>query len=161
MAREIHPVWQVLAGVVLFVVAQLSIGLVTVSLRWAAWGSGLKDEPPQGFSPLKISGAADSISLLGGVCVGVLIAVFGYRFILRKIGKRPAIELLGPSAWRELGWGMALGAVLVSIPIGILAALGMYRINGFGLSWAIALCTRLPVTRRKLKTSASWPMALP
>ncbi|MBA5635670.1 CPBP family intramembrane metalloprotease [Duganella sp. LX20W] len=55
---------------------------------------------------------------------------FGYRFYVRRIEKRQALELSTPGMARELGAGLLLGAVLVTGTFAILAVLGAYRLDG-------------------------------
>ena len=55
---------------------------------------------------------------------------FGYRFYVRRIEKRQPTELATPGMARELGTGLLLGAGLVALTFGVLAALGAYRFDG-------------------------------
>jgi membrane protease YdiL (CAAX protease family) len=58
-----------------------------------------------------------------------------------RVGERRAVtELSGRHAIRELGTGLGLGALLLSVTIGILAALGAYQIAGNN-GWQIMLAT--------------------
>ncbi|TWB24656.1 hypothetical protein FBZ89_101282 [Nitrospirillum amazonense] len=62
----------------------------------------------------------------------------GYRFYVRRIEGRPMAELALPQAPRELGLGLLLGVALVSAVFGLLAALGVYRVDGVnGVSLAL------------------------
>jgi membrane protease YdiL (CAAX protease family) len=72
------------------------------------------------YNPLKPVGAL----LLAAV---VLAA---YATYVRVIEKRAVAELSGRRAAREFGIGLALGALLFSVTIGLLAALGVYRVTG-------------------------------
>src|ERR1700685_2928847 len=49
---------------------------------------------------------------------------------VRIIERRAVSELSGAGAVRELGIGLGLGALLFSVTIGILAALGAYEVTG-------------------------------
>jgi membrane protease YdiL (CAAX protease family) len=60
------------------------------------------------------------------------LAVAGYVQYVRRIEGRPADELGRQGLWRELGAGMALGALLLVAILGVLAAVGSYRIVGIG-----------------------------
>jgi uncharacterized protein len=66
--------------------------------------------------------------------VGALLlaaVVLGAYGAYVRIGERRAVtELSGTHAVRELGIGLGFGALLLSVTIGILAALGVYQITG-------------------------------
>jgi len=57
------------------------------------------------------------------------LAYYGY---VRWIEKRAVTELAGQGALAELGRGAWVGVALFSSTIGVLAALGLYRITGMG-----------------------------
>ena len=78
--------------------------------------------------PLKRVGAL----LLAAV---VLLAYWAY---VRIVERRAVTELSGTRAVRELGSGLALGALLFCLTIGILAALGAYQITGNN-GWMVIL----------------------
>ena len=78
--------------------------------------------------PLKRVGAL----LLAAV---VLLAYWAY---VRIVERRAVTELSGTRAVRELGSGLALGALLFCLTIGILAALGAYQITGNN-GWMVML----------------------
>jgi membrane protease YdiL (CAAX protease family) len=78
--------------------------------------------------PLKRVGAL----LLAAV---VLLAYWAY---VRIVERRAVTELSGTRAVRELGSGLALGALLFCLTIGILAALGAYQITGNN-DWMVML----------------------
>ena len=56
--------------------------------------------------------------------------LLAYRAYVRVIEKRTVMELSRPRALRELGAGLLLGALLLSLTIGVLAALGAYQVTG-------------------------------
>jgi hypothetical protein len=56
--------------------------------------------------------------------------VGGYWLYVRRIEKRPVDELSGTGAWRELGSGLGLGALLVATCTLVLLATGTYTITG-------------------------------
>jgi membrane protease YdiL (CAAX protease family) len=66
--------------------------------------------------------------------LAALLCVGGYAWYLRKIEGRALTELSGPGVGRELGLGVALGALMFLAIIGVLAACGSYRFTGAG-SW--------------------------
>jgi membrane protease YdiL (CAAX protease family) len=66
----------------------------------------------------------------------ILCAYYGY---VRWVEKRAVTELSRRHALRELGAGVLLGALLLSLSIGVLAALGVYQVtgnNGWPTMWA-------------------------
>jgi membrane protease YdiL (CAAX protease family) len=65
-----------------------------------------------------------------GVLLLTAIVLAAYRSNVRIVEKRAVAELSGTRAIRELGVGLALGALLLAVTIGILAALGVYQITG-------------------------------
>lgn len=68
--------------------------------------------------------------------LAAVLVWFGYRFWVRHIEKREATELSATGMGRELGKGILLGAALVAATFGILAALGVYRLEGLNaLGW--------------------------
>jgi membrane protease YdiL (CAAX protease family) len=80
--------------------------------------------------PLRRAGAA----LLTAVVLG---AYWGY---VRIMEKRAVTELSGRHAVRELGAGLALGALLFSVTIGILATVGVFQTTGNN-GWLIMLAS--------------------
>lgn len=75
-----------------------------------------------------------------GALLLTAIVVSAYMGYVRLAEKRSASELSGPHALRELGAGVLLGAMLLSLTIGILAALGVYRLTGVN-GWPAMLAT--------------------
>jgi hypothetical protein len=66
----------------------------------------------------------------------ILCAYFGY---VRLVEKRAVAEISRQHAARELGSGLFIGSLLLSLTIGVLAALGVYRVtgnNGWAALWA-------------------------
>jgi membrane protease YdiL (CAAX protease family) len=78
--------------------------------------------------PLRRVGAA----LLTAVVLGA------YWLYVRLVEKRDVAELSGRFAVRELGAGLAFGALLFSVSVAILGALGIYEITGNN-GWLIML----------------------
>lgn len=78
-------------------------------------------------------------ALLIGPLLG-LLALWLYRVSVRRLEKRPVVELAAPSAARRVLTGVAVGVLLASVTIGLLALFGGYRITGWGsLSGALAV----------------------
>jgi len=65
-----------------------------------------------------------------GALLLAAVALVAYRAYVRVIEKRPVTELSGRRAGLEWGSGLALGGLLFSITIGILAAFGVYSVTG-------------------------------
>jgi uncharacterized protein len=78
-----------------------------------------------------------SLKRVGAVLL-VVVILLAYRAYVRVIEKRTATELSGPGALRELGAGVLLGALLLSLIIGVLAAVGAYQVTGSN-GWASML----------------------
>jgi uncharacterized protein len=57
--------------------------------------------------------------------------------LVRWLERRPVTELALPGIGRELGAGLLLGALLYSLAIGVLMALGCYRIHGLNPAHAM------------------------
>jgi uncharacterized protein len=80
-------------------------------------------------TPFNLYVTDKSLKRLGAVLL-VVVILLGYRAYVRVIERRTATELSRPRALRELGAGLLLGALLLSLTIGVLAALGAYRVTG-------------------------------
>jgi membrane protease YdiL (CAAX protease family) len=70
------------------------------------------------------------------------VVLLAYRAYVRIIEKRPVTELSRPGSARELGAGVAIGAMLFCLTIGIIAALGGFHVSGIN-GW-IPLITAVP-----------------
>ena len=79
--------------------------------------------------PLNLFVKGKSLRGLGALLLAAVVLV-AYRTYVRVIEKRPVSELSGRRAGLESGSGLALGALLFSATIGILAAIGVYRVTG-------------------------------
>ena len=66
---------------------------------------------------------------VGALLLAALVLA-AYAAYVRVVEKRAVTELSRSDAVRELGVGLALGALLFSVTIGILAVLGAYRVTG-------------------------------
>jgi uncharacterized protein len=73
--------------------------------------------------------ADKSLKRLGALVLAA-VALAGYSVYVRVIEKRVVTELSRRGAALELGAGLLLGALLISITVGILAALGVYQVTG-------------------------------
>lgn len=65
-----------------------------------------------------------------GALLLTAVVVTAYSGYVRLVEKRSVSELSGPHAPRELAAGVFLGALLLSLTIGVLAALGVYQVTG-------------------------------
>ncbi|WP_036247734.1 CPBP family intramembrane glutamic endopeptidase [Massilia sp. BSC265] len=68
--------------------------------------------------------------------LAALAGYAGYAFYVRRIERRALSELRGPTAVRELGAGLAIGAAMFLAAVGILVASGSYALTGTG-DWTI------------------------
>lgn len=80
-----------------------------------------------------------TLKKVGALLLTAVILV-AYRTYVKVIEERAATELSGARATRELAAGLLLGALLLSLTIGVLAALGVYRVTGFH-GWMSMLAT--------------------
>lgn len=67
----------------------------------------------------------------------VVLVAYAYRVYVRWIERRRVTELALPGALRELAFGLVLGFGLIAVSVGILAAAGVYRVNGVGFPFDI------------------------
>jgi membrane protease YdiL (CAAX protease family) len=75
-----------------------------------------------------------------GALVLTAIVLGAYWTYVRIVEKRPVAELSRPGMLRELGAGVLLGACLLGLAVGVLAALGAYQVTGSN-GWAAMLAT--------------------
>jgi uncharacterized protein len=80
-------------------------------------------------TPFNLYVTDKSLKRLGAVLL-VVVILLAYRAYVRVIEKRTVMELSRPRALRELGAGLLLGALLLSLTIGVLAAVGAYQVTG-------------------------------
>ena len=73
-----------------------------------------------------------------GALLLTAVVLAGYWAYVRVVEKRAVTELSGAHAVRELGAGLALGALLFSVTIAILGALGVFQITGSN-GWLVVL----------------------
>jgi uncharacterized protein len=73
-----------------------------------------------------------------GALLLTIVVLGAYWAYVRIVERRAVTELSGTRAVRELGSGLALGALLFCLTIGILATLGAYQITGNN-GWLIML----------------------
>jgi hypothetical protein len=91
--------------------------------------------------PFNLFVISPSLKKAGAVLLTAVV-LSAYAAYVRMVEKRAVTELAGPRAMRELGAGVLLGALLLSLTMGVLAALGVYRITGY--NGAAAMLTTVP-----------------
>ncbi|MFT4200229.1 lysostaphin resistance A-like protein [Gordonia sp. (in: high G+C Gram-positive bacteria)] len=112
---EPRPWWQLLAGIVIYAVAQLAAGFVAGLFAVSAQGT------------------------MAGLAVAALLSIAGFLAVVPRLTGRPAYELRGPGATREFGLGLVLGAATMCLAVGVLAAVGSYRVVDVGLGSGIGV----------------------
>ncbi len=115
--REINPFQQLFLGLALLLISQMAGFLPHEFSIHAGWSLQL-----------------GAFTLLVGQTLGAALSVIGFAGIIRWRAKRPAWEFSTRGAGKELGAGLLVGAVAVSLPILVLWALGMYRVSGVRVS---------------------------
>jgi uncharacterized protein len=76
---------------------------------------------------------------LGALLLTAIIFI-AYSSYVKIIEQRSCSELSKPRAVRELAAGMLLGALLLSLTVGVLAVLGVYQVTGSN-GWAPVIAT--------------------
>ncbi len=123
LRREPHTIVQFFLGGLVFTLSQIATGIfLLISTRKI----GMK------FSQLE-----DHVMFLLAMSLGALLSVVGFIITTRYLSQRKVFEFSGFKALRELGIGLVIGAVLVSIPVLVLWALGMYTVTGVGFTPAM------------------------
>ena len=90
-------------------------------------------------APFNMFVSDKSLKRLGAVLLTAIVLAAYWSYV-RMVEKRPVVELSGPRMPRELGAGTLLGALLFSMTVGLLAALGVYQVTGSN-GWAAMLAT--------------------
>jgi len=83
---------------------------------------------------------SDRILKKAGALLLTAVILAAYRTYVKVVEGRPVTELSRTHASRELGAGLLLGALLLSLTIGVMAALGAYRITGTN-GWMAMIAT--------------------
>jgi len=71
------------------------------------------------------------VDIVLGALVACVLGWVAYRAYVKLIERRRGIEFGAHGALRELGSGLVIGAALFSATIGVLAALGLYTVQGW------------------------------
>jgi len=75
--------------------------------------------------------------------VSLIVLAFGfYGFMARTIERRPYLEMSGPSALKELGWGTLIGTLLITLVVGLMWITG--HLNVIGTNPISSIWTMLP-----------------
>ncbi|MFE5776739.1 CPBP family intramembrane glutamic endopeptidase [Brachybacterium sp. NPDC056505] len=111
---------QLILGVVLFLVAEVVMGAVSVLASVLAGGDVADGPAPWAF-------------LLGGV-LAAAVGVGGFLLIVGPVGRSPGLALRGPGKLAELVVGLVIGTVLISLSVALIALLGGYRVTGISPS---------------------------
>ena len=92
-----------------------------------------------GFGQLAVllSGENGPLSVLAAL-VAAAVTLLAYVGFVRLLERRPVRELALPGAAREFLAGVALGALLFSVTIGVIALLGHYHVTGAN-PWTVIL----------------------
>jgi membrane protease YdiL (CAAX protease family) len=83
---------------------------------------------------------SDKLLKKAGALLLAVVILAAYRTYVQVVERRTATELSGTHAMRELGAGVLLGTLLLSLTIGVLAALGIYQVTGTN-GWVAMLAT--------------------
>jgi membrane protease YdiL (CAAX protease family) len=118
-----HRVWQLVAGIVAFFVAEAVAGAVT-ALSAVARGTldsaSLEEDSP----------AFGGLDMLIGMTVGAALAFVFYLLIMRFITGNPGLGLGRHQRLIEFVTGLGTGVVLIGVSVGVIALFGGYRITG-------------------------------
>jgi membrane protease YdiL (CAAX protease family) len=89
--------------------------------------------------PFNVFVADKAWKRVGALLLGVVV-LGAYAAYVRLVERRAVTELGRAGAPRELGLGLLVGALLLSLTIGVLWALGAYQVTG-SKEWAAMLAT--------------------
>ncbi len=116
-----RPLWR---RIVVFPLVAMLIGLgLLVATTWLA-SLVIRQLPKMETPP------ATRQMLLGLAVVGLVILV--YKFAISKLGETPRDDLRSEHALRNLGLGLAGGALIFSLVTAVAALVGVYDIVGWG-----------------------------
>lgn len=122
LGRNGRLTWlQLIVSIVLFAVVEILVMVIAVVWQLVAHGT-----LPRGSSV----SAFDPVGFLVAAIVGAALAVAGHLLVVGPIGARPGLAMRGRGKAAELGIGLVIGTVLVSVSTGIIALLGGYRVTG-------------------------------
>lgn len=140
--HDVRRVWQLVLGVVLFIVAQVVGFLPLVISKIVQSVSTSGPASVQVEIDFGVFTVQDSLMLALGMFVGAAISVAGYLFIVAKVGKFPGNGMAGKRKSLEFVLGVAVGIALIALSVGVIWVLGGYRITGLNTDssvWASLL----------------------
>lgn len=111
---------QLLLGFLAYLLGQIAL-LLTMVIGIGATGGGRLSST----SPTEV--LSHPVAFLAGSIVGALVCLVAYRAAMQRLRRDGVPELAPLGALREIGKGLALGAAVVAISMGILALLGVYQ----------------------------------
>lgn len=120
---EPKPVKQFFLGLVIFLIAAGIGGVATGVLN-----AVVDTQNMQGF---------EWLPLTVGMALEAILSIVGFLWLFPKLVGRKPFELMGPGAWRELGIGLAIGAVLIGLSAVVLGAMGVYRVTDVSLNGGV------------------------
>ncbi|GAB5351214.1 CPBP family intramembrane glutamic endopeptidase [Qipengyuania sp. 483] len=113
------PLIALLSGLLSFVVAGITVGLILYAV------AAIAGIPDMETAPVWLSDYLSAILL-------AIAAVMVAKFSLRYLGAEPRDDLPFDGRARDFFVGLLFAAVLMSLMVGIAALLGAYRIDGWG-----------------------------
>ncbi len=141
--RRLRAGWRLLLQAILFVLL-LGILQVTIVLVLAAL--------PGGFDPSELGAFASPLLLAAGAVASLIAMVLSLLVAARLLDRRPLPDYgfhLGPRWWADLGFGLALGALLmaglflVEWLAGWVVVAGTFRTAGPGVDFAAGIIASL------------------
>ena len=117
--REPHTVLQLVLGAIGFFVAMLIGGIIAGAIHAAFIGPG--SELPEGV-------------FLWSQVLASLLTIPLFFTVVVPLSRRIPVELWGPGSLRELGLGLALGAGMMAVIVGIIWLAGGYHPTGVGMT---------------------------
>lgn len=114
--------------VLIFPVSQIVVAILFIAIPFAVVST-----------PFNLLVTDKALKRVGALLLTAVV-LGAYWAYVRIVERRAVTELSSSHAGRELGGGLVLGALLFSTTIGILAALGAYRITGNN-GWLIMLAS--------------------
>jgi membrane protease YdiL (CAAX protease family) len=110
-----------------FPLARMALALLFIALPFAAVAI-----------PFNLFVVDKSLKKAGALLLTAIILCAYFSYV-RLAEKRAVAEISTPHAARELGAGILIGSLLLSLSIGVLAALGVFQVtgsNGWAAMWA-------------------------
>jgi uncharacterized protein len=99
-------------------VVRILLALLSIAIPFAAVAT-----------PFNMFVSDKSLKRVGALLLTAVV-LGAYWAYVRIVEKRPVAELSRPRMLRELGAGVLLGAFLLCLTVGVLAALGVYQVTG-------------------------------